>query len=128
MPSNSRQMMCEVSTPPCMIRSSTSQPTSLIGRAVTTEERLPQHLRMARQTLYSPPPSHTWKMRVVRTRPKPGSRRSITSPSETQSHLVSEAGRILRISSAMFLFPTDLLDERNGLGDLLFDAFIVLGL
>ena len=63
---------CDMSTPPCMMRSSTSQPRSFFGSAVTAVARLPQHLRMARATLYSPPPSHTWKLRALRTRPKPG--------------------------------------------------------
>src|ERR1700753_1523211 len=72
-PSKSRQMMCEVSTPPWQMKSSTSQPKSFLGRAVTTLARLPQHLRMARATLYSPPPSHTWNWRAVRTRAQPGS-------------------------------------------------------
>ena len=101
MPSCSRHLTCDMSTPPCMIRSSTSQPRSLFGSAVTTAARLPQHLRIARATLYSPPPSHTWKLRALRTRPKPGSRRSITSPNATQSHFVSAALRILRMLSVM---------------------------
>jgi hypothetical protein len=81
-PSNSRQMIFEVSTPPCIIRSSTSQPRSLTGSAVMAVARLPQHLRMARATLYSPPPSQAANWRAVRMRPSPGSRRSMTSPSE----------------------------------------------
>ena len=81
-PSKSRQITCDMSTPPCMMRSSTSQPRSFFGSAVTTAARLPQHLRIARATLYSPPPSHTWKLRELRTRPKPGSKRSITSPKD----------------------------------------------
>ena len=90
-PSNSRQMIFEVSTPPCIMRSSTSQPRSLTGSAVMAVERLPQHLRMARATLYSPPPSHTWNVRALRTRPKPGSKRSMISPNEAQSQRVSLA-------------------------------------
>ena len=39
-PSNSRQMIFEVSTPPCIMRSSTSQPRSLTGRAVTARGAL----------------------------------------------------------------------------------------
>ena len=87
------------------MKSWTSQPRSFCGSAVTTAARLPQHLRMARATLYSPPPSHTLKLRAVRTRPKPGSNRSMTSPNEAQSHLVSLAGRIVRILSVMAYFP-----------------------
>src|ERR1700733_14383016 len=106
-PSKSRQMICDVSTPPWQMKSSTSQPRSFLGRAVTTLARLPQHLRMARATLYSPPPSHTWNWRAVRTRPKPGSKRSMISPKE--------------------LLSPDALDEGDGLGPLLLDAGIILG-
>src|SRR3569833_178818 len=109
------------------MKSSTSQPRSFFGRAVTTLERLPQHLRMARATLYSPPPSHTWNWRAVRTRPKPGSKRSITSPKDRQSHFTSLAGRIFRISVIVFLLSANALDEGDGLGDLLFDAAVILG-
>ena len=38
-----------------------------------------------RATLYSPPPSQTWKARAVWMRPSPGSRRSMTSPRLTRS-------------------------------------------
>src|SRR5882672_7524791 len=122
-PSNSRQMIFEVSTPPCIMRSSTSQPRSLTGRAVTAVARFPQHLRMARATLYSPPPSHTVNCRALRTRPKPGSKRSITSPKETQSHLVCAAGRMFSTSA----MGADLLDQLHGVADAAFDAGIVLG-
>ena len=103
-PSKSRQMMCDVSTPPWQMKSSTNQPRSFLGKAVTTLARLPQHLRMARATLYSPPPSHTWNWRAVRTRPKPGSKRSMISPKDTQSHFTSLAGRIVN-TSLMAYFP-----------------------
>ena len=86
-PSKSRQMQWLMSTPPCMMKSSTSQPRSFLGSAVTTAARFCQHLRIARATLYSPPPSQTWKLRALRTRPKPGSKRSMISPKDTQSHL-----------------------------------------
>src|SRR5208282_5187624 len=125
-PSNSRQITCDASTPPCIIKSSTSQPRSLTGSAVTAVARLPQHLRIARATLYSPPPSQTWNERALRTRPKPGSKRSITSPNETQSHRVSDAGRRLRIASAISL-PPDLADQRDRLAHFLLDPRIVLG-
>ena len=69
------------------------QPAEIVdGQGGDAVARLPQHLRMARATLYSPPPSHTWKLRALRTRPKPGSKRSITSPNEAQSQRVSAAG------------------------------------
>src|SRR6185437_5761600 len=103
MPSCSRQMTWRMSTPPWAMKSSTSQPRSLTGSAVTMAARLPKHLCMARATLYSPPPSHTANWRLLRTRPKPGSKRSITSPRETQS-------------------------QAQPVADLLLDAAIVLGI
>src|SRR5687767_13766260 len=128
-PSNSRQITCDMSTPPCMIRSSTSQPRSLTGNAVTAVERLPQHLRMARATLYSPPPSQTWKLRALRTRPKPGSKRSITSPKEAQSQRVSDAGRIFNtlsvITGSLSLLANG-LDEFHGVAHARFDAAVIL--
>src|ERR1019366_7677992 len=42
--------------------------------------------------LYSPPPSQALKARAVRIRPSPGSRRSMTSPSETWSKAQEAAG------------------------------------
>ena len=54
-------------------------------RAVTMAVRIPKQRRRPRATLYSPPPSHTWKWRVVETRTSPGSRRSMTSPRLTKS-------------------------------------------
>src|SRR5689334_3525134 len=129
-PSNSRQMIFDTSTPPCIMRSSTSQPRSLTGSAVTAVARLPQHLRMARATLYSPPPSHTWKLRALRTRPKPGSKRSITSPNEAQSQRVSAAVLISRTLSVMGcllpLFATDGPDELHRVAHARFDARVVL--
>src|SRR4051794_35453351 len=129
-PSNSRQMIFDTSTPPCIIRSSTSQPRSLTGRAVMAVARFPQHLRMARATLYSPPPSHTVKLRALRTRPKPGSKRSITSPNEAQSQRVSAAARIFRTLSVIvvLLLPqgiTNRLDEPDGIAHARLDARVV---
>ena len=127
-PSNSRQMMCEVSTPPWQMKSSTSQPRSFSGSAVTTLARLPQHLRMARATLYSPPPSHTWNWRALRTRPKPGSKRSITSPNETQSHFViGRRGGSSGHRRPCSTFPRMFLIRAMVSRDLLLDAGIVLG-
>ena len=127
-PSKSRQMMCEVSTPPCMMKSSTSQPRSFSGSAVTTAARLPQHLRMARATLYSPPPSQTCELRALRTRPKPGSKRSMTSP---KRDAVPSASRRRTGSSEsrrlMLTCPRMLLDERDGVAHLRLDAGVVLG-
>src|SRR6185369_4461286 len=93
-PSSGRHWMCEGSTPPCRMRSSTRWPTSLSTSAVTTAVRSPKQRRNPRATLYSPPPSHTWNERVVRIRPSPGSRRSITSPSATRSYRQSVASRM----------------------------------
>src|SRR5512147_1042797 len=124
-PSNSRQMIFEVSTPPCIMRSSTSQPRSLTGSAVIAVARLPQHLRMARATLYSPPPSHTWKLRALRTRPKPGSKRSITSPNEAQSQRVSDAGLTFSTLSIV-LFASNGLDETNRVPNPGLDTGVIL--
>src|SRR5690606_34356881 len=52
-----------------------------------------------RETLYSPPPSQTRNWRAVRTRPSPGSSRSITSPRETQSNVQESAERRERAMS-----------------------------
>src|SRR4051794_32125638 len=109
-PSKSRQITCDMSTPPCMMKSSSSQPRSFFGIAVTTAARLPQHFRIARATLYSPPPSHTWKERALRTRPKPGSKRSMTSPKDMQSHRVSAADLIFNSVSDM---RRDFFDDRT---------------
>src|ERR1051325_6421477 len=46
---------------------------------------IPKQRFKPRATLYSPPPSHTRKLRVVVTRPSPGSSRSMTSPRLTMS-------------------------------------------
>ena len=64
---------------------------SSVLSAVTTAVRNPKHLRSARETLYSPPPSQTLNDLAVRTRPQAGSRRSITSPRESASHRHSSA-------------------------------------
>ena len=73
------------STPPWQIRSSTSRPTSLSASAVTTAVRRPKQRRSPRATLYSPPPSQTWNAARSRCGRRPGSSRSITSPSATAS-------------------------------------------
>ena len=89
MPSVFIHLMREVSTPPCMMKSSISIPTSLSAKAVITAVSILKHFRRPRITLYSPPPSHARKERAVRILPSPGSRRSITSPKETASYLHS---------------------------------------
>ena len=78
-------MTCEVSTPPCIMRSSTSQPRSLIGSAVTRGGALAPALpHGARDVVFAAAFPHL-ELRALRTRPKPGSKRSITSPKEAQS-------------------------------------------
>src|ERR1041385_4692246 len=67
------------------MRSWTRRPTALSASAVTTAASIPKQRLRPRATLYSPPPSQTWNVRVVATRPSPGSRRSITSPRLTMS-------------------------------------------
>ena len=84
-PSKSRHRICDTSTPPCRMQSSTRSPTSFLGRAVATVARRPNALRAARARLYSPPPSQIRNRRVLRMRSSPGSKRSITSPSAATS-------------------------------------------
>ena len=79
-------LISEVSTPPIKIRSLISFPTSFSASPVMIEVLSPKHFARPRATLYSPPPSHTVKLRVVRILKSPGSRRNITSPSETASN------------------------------------------
>src|SRR5688572_3591020 len=67
------------------MRSWTRRPTGLSTRAVTTAVSSPKQRLRPRATLYSPPPSHTWNVRVVWMRPSPGSSRSMTSPRLTRS-------------------------------------------
>ena len=95
-PSLGTQRISDVSTPPWRTKSSSSRPTSLSAKAVTTAVRRPKQRRRPRATLYSPPPSQTRNVRAFRMRPSPGSRRSITSPSATRSKRHSSAGRIAR--------------------------------
>ncbi len=97
MPSVFIQWISEVSTPPCMMKSSARWPTSLSAKAVMTAVFNPKHLRRPRTTLYSPPPSHTRKERAVRILPSPGSRRSMTSPIEAASK--AQSSRFFRFSS-----------------------------
>src|SRR5262245_37217541 len=86
------------------MRSWTRRPTGLSTRAVTTAVSRPKQRFKPRATLYSPPPSHASKRRVVWIRPSPGSRRSITSPSATRSNRHDALSLIFR-SSGMFPFP-----------------------
>src|SRR5258708_34207574 len=109
------------------MKSSSSQPRSFLGMAVTTAARLPQHFRIARATLYSPPPSHTWNERALRTRPNPGSKRSITSPKDRQSHLVSDADLIFN-AVAVMLLASNRPDHPDRLPDLRLDTGVVLRL
>src|SRR5579862_3444509 len=67
------------------MKSCTRRPTELSASAVTIAVSSPKQRRSPRATLYSPPPSHARKCRVVAMRMSPGSRRSITSPRLTRS-------------------------------------------
>src|SRR5438876_1690919 len=87
-----------VSTPPCRMKSSNSRPTSLSAKAVHTAVRKPKQRRSPRATLYSPPPSQALNSRAVRTRPSPGSRRSMISPRARRSYLQAEAGFKLSVA------------------------------
>ena len=102
MPSVFIHLIREVSTPPCIIKSSISIPTSLSAKAVMTAVFKRKHLRSPRITLYSPPPSQARKLLAVRILPSPGSKRSITSPRDTASYLHSSAGFNLK-SMVIFL-------------------------
>src|ERR1035441_3011236 len=76
------------------------RPTGLSASAETSPARRPTQRFKPRATLYSPPPSETEKVRVVATRPSPGSRRSITSPRAIRSYRHSRAGRSSRMLMA----------------------------
>src|SRR3954447_18395980 len=78
------------------MRSCTRRPTGLSAKAVTTAVSRPKQRLRPRATLYSPPPSQAWKVRVVVTRPSPGSRRNITSPSATRSQRQRSFGFTVR--------------------------------
>src|SRR5439155_1749457 len=95
-PSNGAHLMKSVSTPPCKMKSSMSRPTSLSANAVATAVLKPKQRRSPRATLYSPPPSHTLNSRAQRTRPSPGSSRSMISPSAIRSYLQEPAGLMFR--------------------------------
>jgi len=75
MPSNSRQIIGGIDAA-CMMKSSTSQPRSLTGSAVTTLERLPSITHGARHVVFAA--ASRPGTGELRTRPKPGSKRSIT--------------------------------------------------
>src|ERR1700722_12182129 len=100
-PSNGAQRTYFWLTPPCSMRSSNSRPMGLSASAVTTAVSIPKQRLSPRATLYSPPPSHTRKWRVVEMRSSPGSRRNITSPRLTKSHVQSCLG--LTFSIGMIL-------------------------
>ena len=93
-PSCSIQLINPVSTPPCRIKSSIRCPISLSASALITAVFSPKHLRNPRATLYSPPPSQALNCRAVRTRPSPGSRRSMISPRETSAYAQLEGDLI----------------------------------
>src|SRR5881396_1175831 len=107
-PSNGTHLTNSVSTPPCRMKSSMSRPTSLSAKAVATAVLKPKQRRRPRATLYSPPPSQTLNSRAVRTRPSPGSRRSMTSPSAIRSYLQEAAGLSWSMDILEFPSPHDL--------------------
>ena len=88
-PSYLTHLISDVSTPPCIMKSSIRRPTSLSANAVTTAVFIPKQRRRPRATLYSPPPSQARNERAVLILPSPGSRRSIISPSEIISNVHS---------------------------------------
>jgi hypothetical protein len=94
-PSNCFQRTYFWLTPPCNIKSSSRRPTALSASAVTIAVSIPKHLLKPRATLYSPPPSHARKCRVVAMRSSPGSSRNITSPRLTRSQAQSCFGLIV---------------------------------
>src|SRR5436190_15739000 len=72
------------------------RPIGLSAKAVTTAVSRPKQRRRPRARLYSPPPSQAWNWRAVVTRPSPGSRRSMISPSETRSKRQLALGLMVR--------------------------------
>src|SRR6266568_2999044 len=91
-----------VSTPPCRMKSSSNRPTSLSANAVQTAVFKPKQRRNPRATLYSPPPSQALNSRAVRTRPSPGSSRSMISPSAIRSYRHEPAGLIFKSDMGSF--------------------------
>src|SRR5215831_1674546 len=77
------------------MRSCSSRPTGSSTNAVTTAVSSPKQRFSPRATLYSPPPSHTSKLRAVAIRRSPGSNRTITSPRLTRSQRQSFFGLIV---------------------------------
>src|SRR5882762_5303388 len=102
-PSYGTHLMNSVSTPPCKMKSSSNRPTSLSASAVQTAVLRPKQRRSPRATLYSPPPSQTLNSRAERTRPSPGSSRSMISPSATRSYLHDPAGLSSTVAMALWL-------------------------
>src|SRR6266567_8580070 len=94
------------------MRSCTSCPTGLSASAVTIAVSSPKQRFNPRATLYSPPPSQTWKLRVVAMRPSPGSSRSITSPRLTRSQ--RHAFFDLTASGSLIWTAESLLFETRG--------------
>src|SRR5512138_195585 len=106
------------------MRSCASRPTGLSTKAVTIAVSRPKQRFSPRATLYSPPPSKTWNVRVVWMRPSPGSRRSITSPRLTRSH--RQADLALTLSSGT-THSFSRLDRPRPRGFLADEAHVALG-
>src|SRR5438874_4927681 len=77
------------------MRSCTRRPSGWSANAFTTAVSRPNQRSKPRDTLYSPPPSQTRKVRVVAIRLSPGSKRSMTSPRLTRSHRQPAFGLIV---------------------------------
>src|SRR6266566_27090 len=84
------------------MKSSSKRPTSLSANAVQMAVLRPKQRRRPRATLYSPPPSQTLNSRAQRTRPSPGSRRSMISPSARRSYLQEPAGLMFRTAMVSY--------------------------
>ena len=91
-PSSGTQRMSDVSTPPWRTRSSTSRPDVVVDERRHDGGAQPEAAAQAARDVVLPPPSQTRNERAVRIRPSPGSRRSMTSPSETRSKRHSPRG------------------------------------
>ena len=89
-PSALTHLTKSVLTPPCIMKSSIRYPTSFFARELARAARSPKHFLRPRATLYSPPPSHARKLRAVRMRSSPGSRRNMTSPRDTMSNCAAD--------------------------------------
>ena len=128
-PSNSRQMMCEVSTPPWHDEVF-DQPAEIVvrQRGDDASSACPSICAWrARHCIRRRLPTPGTE-RALRTRPKPGSKRSITSPNEAQSHLrLGGRADFQDFIGHGSLSPDGCWISAIVSRDLLLDAVIVLG-